>query len=121
LWPHWLFLSVVFVNISVTGSSRFVKVAIVRLVVVMMMGMGMVIIVIMAVVYVTFVVVIPAHGSSSFSAANNFPLVVALFRLPAVSARHLFGHCRLFLEELEHISEVKEDISTIVLDVVVSV
>lgn len=76
-----------FDDMSVTGSSIFVKVATVRIVMVVIMIM----IIMVAVIFVT-IVVINTEGSSSFSAAYDLALVVTLFRLSVVSARHLCGY-----------------------------
>lgn len=75
---------------SVTGFSRFVKVAIIR--VVMVMIIIMIMIVMVTVISITIGVVVNAEGTSSFSAAYDFSLVVTLFRLSVVSARHLCGY-----------------------------
>lgn len=90
LWPRWFFLFVIFGDMSVTGFSRFVKVAIIR--VVMVMIIIMIMIVMVTVISITIGVVVNAEGTSSFSAAYDFSLVVTLFRLSVVSARHLCGY-----------------------------
>lgn len=72
---------------SVTGSSTFVKVAIVRPVI-----MIMIMIIMVTVISVTIVVIVTAEGTSSFSAADDLALVVALFRLSVVSTGHHCGY-----------------------------
>jgi hypothetical protein len=75
---------------SVTGSSIFVKVATVR--VVMVMVVMVMVINIMVTVIAVAIVIVNTEGTSSFSAAYDLALVVTLFRLSVVSARHLWGY-----------------------------